>query len=266
MTRRRSKASSEAGRGSSPERDGRAMIAWANAGREAAADAPRAPGSVGTSRQPRRRQARLVQRSARRATGHGPPPSVNEAGSRRGRRVRRGQSPCRSHAGAISPRIGPVEREGHPGAVTRLAVGPERAAMRERREAGERERQDPIARPPAGVRDEPDAARIVLEARVVEGSGDVGRSVSSVGWPMSGLRRWDGPATAERSRRVTGRGTRCREGLHLVGGLTVDGEVEAHRLGLGLDPDAEQDIDHLDDDHGADGRVGDRRRRPRWPG
>ena len=39
----------------------------------------------------------------------------------------------------------------------------------------------------------------------------------------------------------------------------MDGQVEAHLLDFGLDPDAEQEIDDLDDDERADDRVADRR-------
>ena len=49
-TRRRSKASSVSGRGSSVARVGRATIAWAKVGHEAAAAAPRAVTSNGTAR------------------------------------------------------------------------------------------------------------------------------------------------------------------------------------------------------------------------
>ena len=61
-----------------------------------------------------------------------------------------------------------IQRQRDAGAVTRLAIGPERAAVGQRGQTGERQRQDPVARPAAGVRDEPDAARVVLEARVVQ--------------------------------------------------------------------------------------------------
>jgi hypothetical protein len=64
-----------------------------------------------------------------------------------------------------------VERQGHARSVARLAVGSERAPVAERRQAGERERQDVGAPPTAGIGDEADAARVVLVARVVEGDG-----------------------------------------------------------------------------------------------
>jgi hypothetical protein len=49
--------------------------------------------------------------------------------------------------------------------------------MTEGRKTGEGQRQDPLAIPAAGVRDEPDPARIVLEPWVVE-RRDRGRSSS----------------------------------------------------------------------------------------
>ncbi len=69
----------------------------------------------------------------------------------------------------------PIERQGDPGAVARLPVRPERAAVAERGQAGQRQRQDPIARAPAGVRHEPDAAGVMLEPPLVErGAGTAG--------------------------------------------------------------------------------------------
>jgi hypothetical protein len=44
--------------------------------------------------------------------------------------------------------------------------------MPERRQAGEGQRQHAGPRTPAGVRDEPDTARVVLISRVVQGRGD----------------------------------------------------------------------------------------------
>ena len=44
----------------------------------------------------------------------------------------------------------------------------------------------------------------------------------------------------------------------LVGDLAVDGEVEAHLLGLRLDAEPEDQVDDLDDDERGDDRVGDR--------
>jgi len=64
-----------------------------------------------------------------------------------------------------------VERQGDSGAVARLSVGGECAAVSERRKAGKRERQDPSSgrvTAATDVRDEPDATCVVLEARVVE--------------------------------------------------------------------------------------------------
>ena len=42
---------------------------------------------------------------------------------------------------------------------------------------------------------------------------------------------------------------------HLIGSLAVDGQVESHLFDFGLHPDAEQQIDDLDDDERADDRV-----------
>jgi hypothetical protein len=51
---------------------------------------------------------------------------------------------CRRSAGEQLEQ-GLVERQGDPGAVARSAVGAERAAMAERRETGQRQRQDLVA-------------------------------------------------------------------------------------------------------------------------
>jgi hypothetical protein len=63
---------------------------------------------------------------------------------------------------------GPRHRQGHPGAITRLAIGAEGAPMREGGQPGERQGQHSVARSATGVRDEPHPARVVLEPRVVE--------------------------------------------------------------------------------------------------
>ncbi len=89
-----------------------------------------------------------------------------------------GASGC-SGGARDQPKEGPVERQRHAGAIARFAVGPERAAMGQRRQSGERQREHPIARPPAGIRHEPHAARIVFEARVIE------RVVGRGGWSVA---------------------------------------------------------------------------------
>ena len=61
-----------------------------------------------------------------------------------------------------------LERQQDAGAVARGAVGGECAAVTERAEPGQGERQDERPRPPAGVSHEPDPAGIVLVAWVVE--------------------------------------------------------------------------------------------------
>ena len=170
-----------------------------------------------------------------------------------------------------------VERQRHPRSVARLAVGPERATMTQRGQPGKGERQDPVARPATCVRDEPDAARVVLEPRVVQRSG--GRGAGGVGFEsmacLSG--RWDGAAAVDCRRRPVRRiagvdvattgagGSPAPWSSHLIGSLAVDGQVEPHRLDFGLDPHAEQEVDDLDDDERADrceARSSRRRRRP----
>ncbi len=75
---------------------------------------------------------------------------------------------------------GAVEGEGDPGAVAGLAVGTERAAMAQRGQPGEGEGEDPVMRSAAGIRDEPDAACIVLVPRVVERHGEGAAVAGSV--------------------------------------------------------------------------------------
>ena len=75
---------------------------------------------------------------------------------------------CREIAGEECQE-GTVERECDARAIARFAIGPECAAMPERGEAGQGQRQHPVARPSARVRDEADTARIVLVPRVVQG-------------------------------------------------------------------------------------------------
>ena len=136
-------------------------------------------------------------------------------------------------------------------------------------ETGQRQRQHPIARLATRVRDEPDATGVVLEARVVQRGGGATVAVCVALVPWLGLRREgrigrrrEGSTAAGRGSADVGRGRRPGPS-RLIGDLAVDGEVQAHRLGFGLDPDAEQDVDDLDDDEGADDRVADRRPRPR---
>ncbi len=63
---------------------------------------------------------------------------------------------------------GRLEREGDAGAIGRLTVGGERAAVAERGKAGQGEGEDPGRGSTAGIGDEADATGIVLVARVVE--------------------------------------------------------------------------------------------------
>ena len=158
-----------------------------------------------------------------------------------------------------------VERQRDPGAVARLAVGAERAAMAERGQPGEGQRQDPVARPAAGVRDEPDAAGVVLEPRVVERASVGVRSRSLVMLSTARLRRGDGTGRRRGESTAAGSGATSDVGRggspasHLIGDLAVDGQVEAHLLGLLVDPDAEEQVDDLDDDERGDDGVRDRR-------
>ena len=62
----------------------------------------------------------------------------------------------------------PLEGQRDARTVARLAVRREGAAMTQRREAGQCERQDTVTRRAARIGDEADAARVVLERRVVE--------------------------------------------------------------------------------------------------
>ena len=62
----------------------------------------------------------------------------------------------------------PIERERDTSAVARFTVGAERPTMAQRAEPGQRQREDPVARSPAGIGHEPDATRIVLVARVIQ--------------------------------------------------------------------------------------------------
>ena len=189
MTRRRSNRSSVAGRRSSAPRDGRSTSACQNAGRDAAAAAPSAPASLGTSRQPmtavRSRDDPLDERPraplAADAIGAG---TEDDPGSR-----------AAGDAAAALPRDQlqdrPIQRECDAGAVARLAVRAERPAMGQGRQPGERERQDPVPRSAAGIGHEPHTTGVVLEARVVEGVvAEPCRRVRVD--TKAGLRRWRG--------------------------------------------------------------------------
>ena len=162
-------------------------------GRDAAADAPSAATSTGTARQASDRQAglgegRLDER-----------PGTRLGGAAARQEQRDDRRPLGGRASpASSSQDEPVERERDPGAVARFAVGPERAAMAQRGQAGQGQRQDPVARSPARVRDEPDAARVVLEARLVQrgdGAAVAGSVAVVVPWPVSG--EGDGPAAVD---------------------------------------------------------------------
>ena len=134
------------------------------------------------------------------------------------------------------------------------AAGPGRATARRRpRRTRRRTRRARSARRRAGRR-----------------CGGVGRS--RCWWSTAGAPERDGPAAVDEESTAAGWGRLATSGRgaartsHLIGGLAVDGQVQAHLLDLRLDPDAEQDVDDLDDDDGPDDRVAGRSRRPRRPG
>ena len=123
-----------------------------------------------------------------------------------------------------------------PGSVARLAVGPECAAVTQGSQPGKGKRQDPVARPAAGVRDEPDAARVMLEPRFVERSGGRGAGgVASSPWPVSPE---DGtaqpPSTVDGGRSAGSRGGRCDDGRRWESGarvVTLDRQPRRGRTG-----------------------------------
>ena len=139
-TSRRSKASSDRGRGSSAPRDGRSTMAWAKAGRESAAEAP----------------------SADDVERHGPPGGDRQAGLEEGGLHERPRTPLRAAGAWQEERDDPgsrvgrggrltgeqrdqrsIERERDAGAIARLPIRPERAAMAERGQT----RRGPAAAP-----------------------------------------------------------------------------------------------------------------------
>ena len=73
--------------------------------------------------------------------------------------------------GRVLPRDQPHQRAGErqrdPCTIARHPVRSERATVAEGRQPGQRQRQHSLVRPAARVRDEPDAAGIVLEAFLV---------------------------------------------------------------------------------------------------
>ena len=195
--RRRARTSRSSNR-ASDNPAGRSTIAWLIAGSDAAASRPSAAGSVGTVRHAGagRRSSARADATTRRAVAapfaSGGAKTVTIPG-RPATSVRQPGEDAR------------LERQQDAGAVARGAVGGECAAVTERAEPGQGERQDARPRPPAGVRHEPDAAGIVLVAWVVErvrpanGHGRGGSSASfgigslTVGRPAAGVRRETGP-------------------------------------------------------------------------
>ena len=135
-----------AGRGI--DRDARST-AWATSGRVAAAAAPSATASTGTRRHGCDDEA--LGRPAPRATSRPRPRGPASAPRQERHRDRRSPSGGRRVRQHLEQRR--LQRQRDPGAVARLAVGPERAAVAERRQPAEREPEDPVApfRPPASA-------------------------------------------------------------------------------------------------------------------
>ena len=176
---------------------------------------------------PRRRSTRRASRARARRSGHAAGTATRSPG-RRGRGVAGDQLEER-----------PIERERDAGAVARLAVGPERPAMTQRAETGQRQRQDAIARPAAGVRDEPDAAGVVLVARVVQ------RAAGAAGTEaLDRVHGWSPEKGTDRppSRGVDGGRSRGRrrqdggEGPGHPGRVTLDRRPRRGRTGRGRSP------------------------------
>ena len=168
------------GRGSAALRAGRATNAWATVGRDAAAAAPSAPGSIGTVRQA------AIGSSASAKTRSTSPRAARPALRPRGRNsmTTAGRSPADCRSERLEERW--IQRQRDAGTVARFAVRPERSTMGERREPGEREWEDPRPRSAARIRHEAHAASVVLEPRVVERSG----GTSSVRWHRLPPGRW----------------------------------------------------------------------------
>ena len=153
------------------------------------------------------------------------------------------------------------------GTVARGAIGAERPAMAEGGQTGQGQRQDPVARAAARVRDEPDAAGIVLVARVVErgpgiatigvhwqvSGGDDAAAVGGTTAAAGGRWRWASAAVGTREEPVPTSRYALPSGL--IGGFAVDRQVQTHLLRLRLDPESEEEADDLDDDERADDRV-----------
>ena len=191
--------------------------------------------STGTSRQRSDRQPRLGERRLHERPG---PPLDGPAAWQEQRHDRPVGRRGRVAREQLEERA--VERQRHAGAVARLAVGPERAAVAQRGQPGKGKRQDPVARPAARVRDEPDAARVVLEPRVVQRSG--GSALAGCAGRVHGLslRRWDGAAAVDcRRRPVRGSrewsddGRRWESGARVV---TLDRQPRRGRTGRGPSP------------------------------
>ena len=194
----RTPARARSGRPSSPP--GRGTSACSMAGREARASPPSAPASVGTGRQRATRGPRGPERRRR------PRPGRRRARSRAAGQERAREDP-EPVAGDRRPDRGGADRRGEreqdARPVARLTVGREGSTVTEGRQPGQREREDPPGRPATGIRDEPDAARVVLEGGVVEGR--LGRPL----WGAAARHRTVRPIVARPGTRLR-RGRRCR--------------------------------------------------------
>ena len=122
------------------------------------------------------------------------------------------------------------------------------------RQPGQRERKDVWPPPAARIGNEPDAARVVLERRVVQRGVCAGAVLGH-----RPLRRKNDRPEERRAvvRRRPGWGPRTRIDQLLVGDLAVDGWPRP-TSSLFLDADPEDEIDDLDDGERGDDGVSDR--------
>ncbi len=123
--------------------------------------------------------------------------------------------------------------------------------------------KDAMVRATTGIGDESDTARIMFEAGVVQrsrigtvaGSRVVAHRRCSEGGMSRPPSKW---STVAGVRWNVTRGPCGPVASCLIGHLAVDGDVETGCLGLGLDPDTEEDIDDLDDHERPDDGIPDR--------
>src|SRR6478752_4776614 len=259
MTRRRSKAASAIGRGSSSARTGRATTAWTNHGRDAAADDPSAVTSTGTVRQatigrPASANVSSTRARARRLAAR---PRGRKSETTAGR-------PAASASPAISRRIEPSSGSATPAPSLDSPSAPNAprwpSAARPARASGRtRSRECP---PASATNPTPQAS---CSKRASYNGATLRRWRWVRGGSMACLREGDGPAAIdERSTAAglivcDGEAGEAAAGSHLIGDLAVDGAIEAHRLDIRLDPDPKEDIDDLDDHERAHDGVPDGR-------